>query len=119
MIAWTITGADEAVASESIIAAFRRLDRRRAVPLAPGRGYNETVTVFWITVALSRLPRSGDETERVAAARAFVRAFVHRSDLIFEYFSRSLVHSWRARSGWVEPDLAPIVTPRDRAGDPG
>lgn len=108
MIAWTIMGGDEAAATERIISSLRRLDRKRAVPLAPGRSYNETITLFWIAVAKRRLPAVESEAERVAAARAFVRAFAGRGDLPYEYFSRPLVHSWRARSGWVEPDLKPL-----------
>lgn len=108
VIAWLMTGGDEAAAVNEIVAAFRGLDRAGAVPLAPGRSYNETITMFWIAVAKCRLPEATGDSARVAAVRAFGRAFAGRAGLVYEYYSRSHVHSWEARSGWVEPDRRPL-----------
>jgi len=105
LIAWIVLESDEAQASQKIISGLRALERRRAVPLAPGLAYNETITMFWIAVAQSKLPRTAAPNERAAAVRAFIRAFRDRPGYVYQFFSERLVHSWEARTKWVEPDL--------------
>jgi len=110
LIAWLAVGDVQAGGADSVISLFRTLDRLGARPLGPGQVYNETVVMFWIVVARRRIPAgiAATPNERAAAARAFARAYASRDRLIYEFYRSSRVHSWKARSSWVEPDLKPI-----------
>ena len=41
-------------------------------------------------------------------ANRFLDVYGDRPDLPRRYFSDRLIRSWRARHGWVEPDLRPL-----------
>lgn len=110
LIAWLARADIGASSADAIISLFRTLDRLGARPLGPGRVYNETIVMFWIVVARQRVAAATATTpnEKAAAARAFAKAHADQHQLIYEFYRRSLVHSWRARLSWVEPDLKPI-----------
>jgi hypothetical protein len=69
--------------------------------------YHETITVFW-------LKRVSAYAARAAYGRGLAEltnglaAECGSSRLIFEYYSRELIDSERARREWVEPDLKPL-----------
>jgi len=66
--------------------------------------YNETITLFWITMVeqyLAKLPTHFSLLERTNA----VTASLNESRLMFEYYSEELLWSERAMKEWVEPDL--------------
>jgi uncharacterized protein (UPF0128 family) len=66
--------------------------------------YHETITKFW-------LRRVRAFIERAAAGRTLAELANELSNecsdsrLVFGYYSKELIESERARSGWVEPDL--------------
>ena len=108
VIGWILLEYAESEGVERIIGALRARDRRGARPLSPGFAYNETITLFWVSVARSRMPKTPSLSERFSAARSFARTFGTRERLVYTYFSRELVHSWKARTMWVEPDVRPL-----------
>jgi hypothetical protein len=68
------------------------------------RVYNETMTVFWMKRVRAFIIASGEKRPRVALANELLAMFSN-SQLIFEYYSKELVQSDRARREWTEPDL--------------
>ncbi|MCA9274287.1 MAG: hypothetical protein KDA31_14725 [Phycisphaerales bacterium] len=117
LIAWLLLKSDEAIATQRIISGLRGLDRSGCPPLAPGRGYNETVAGFWITIVRRYLTTRVHHADPARAVRSVVEAFAGKPELIFDYFSRRRLHSWEARAHWIEPDIKPLPdapAPTDR-----
>jgi hypothetical protein len=69
--------------------------------------YHETVTVFWLRRVRAFAVRAGAGAGLAELANALA-AECGSSRLIFNYYSKELIDSEVARSGWVEPDLKPF-----------
>ncbi|MEM0984159.1 MAG: hypothetical protein AAGI17_09440 [Planctomycetota bacterium] len=109
LVAWHLVTYDEATATEKLTAGLRAIDRARSRPSGVrGTGYNETLTIFWLTVARCSIPRPVRADDRAIVVARFVETFARKRSMINEYYSRELVHSWEARSAWTEPDLKPL-----------
>jgi hypothetical protein len=70
-------------------------------------GYHETVTVFWLDLVHefylevdSRDPISSLANDLIAQ---------YDKDAIYEFYSRELLSSSEAKSGWVAPDRKPLA----------
>jgi hypothetical protein len=69
--------------------------------------YHETITVFWLKRVRSYVDRVGPGLNLAEMTNALA-AECGSSRLIFDYYSRELIDSERARREWVEPDLRPL-----------
>ena len=69
--------------------------------------YHETITVFWLKCVRAYLERA-DAGPGLAEMTNALAAECGSSRLIFDYYSRELIDSERARREWVEPDLRPL-----------
>jgi hypothetical protein len=67
-------------------------------------GYHETITLFWICAISKYLLLADAGRSFVELANDMISRFGD-GRLPFEYYSRELLMSWRARTSWVEPDL--------------
>jgi hypothetical protein len=65
------------------------------------RGYNETLTRFWLLQVEKRIDRKLCLQESVKR----VTAELSRKEMIYEFYSREKLNSPEAKQGWVEPDL--------------
>ena len=66
--------------------------------------YHETLTAFWLRRVRSFV--RGADTRR--PVHELANELINQcadSRLVFEYFSREVIETKEARSGWVEPDL--------------
>lgn len=72
-------------------------------------GYHETITAFWVSVAHAYLAETKQKDPN-SAYTAFIQLACAKSDFPFDFYSRELLFSVRARHTWVEPDLLPIST---------
>ena len=66
--------------------------------------YHETITVFWLKRVRAYLERAPAGLDLAGMVNALA-AECGSSRLIFDYYSRELIDSERARREWVEPDL--------------
>ena len=71
------------------------------------KGYNETITLFWIKL-ISRFLESVDSSLSIADLANDLTGRFNNSQIIFDYYSRERLFSEEARIGWVEPDLKPL-----------
>ena len=108
---WYLVTLEEADATVRLIDGLRSLDRNRGAPRAPGRGYHETITIFWLAIARAFLSGCEPGLTRLEVINRFVERYAEAGDLILEHYSPSVLHSWQARSRWVEPDLRPLAVP--------
>ena len=69
--------------------------------------YHETITAFWMKRVRAYLTRA-EEDGRLAELLNGLAAESGSSRLIFDYYSKELIDSERARREWVEPDLKPL-----------
>ncbi len=67
-----------------------------------GTGYHETITLFWILVIYEYLNRNkGKEVDLV---NEFVNCNIYNFNFIFDYYSKELLFSKKARAFGAEPD---------------
>ena len=66
--------------------------------------YNETITLFWIKLIRSFLDRT-DAKRPVADIANEMIASYGNSQLIFDYYSKEILSSEKARKMWIEPDM--------------
>ena len=69
--------------------------------------YHETITVFWMKRVRAYLVREGARRGLADLVNGLA-AESGSSRLIFDYYSKELIDSERARREWVEPDLRPL-----------
>ena len=69
--------------------------------------YHETVTVFWMKRVRAYLKREGAARGLAGLINGLAEES-GSSRLIFDYYSKELIDSERARREWVEPDLRPL-----------
>ena len=69
--------------------------------------YHETITLFWLKLVGHFLASAGAGRPRPALAQDLLARFGD-SQLLFAHYSRELIASPAARSGWVAPDLRPL-----------
>ncbi len=88
-------------------AGIRRYNEAAGVPNTRGRGYHETITLFWMRHVRSFIESNFNEGRSLDA---LANELVARADknLPLEHYSRGLLFSWEARAAWAEPDLKPL-----------
>lgn len=69
--------------------------------------YNETITLFWIKLVRGFLNRTNLSQSAAELANDLIEA-CGNPQLIFSYYSKELLSSDEARTGWLEPDLKPL-----------
>lgn len=82
------------------------------------QGYHETITRFWMELIGEFLGR-GSAHDSMAHTISEVVARFGDKEVLFEYYTRELVRSERARREWIEPDLRSIAGARDRRARSG
>jgi hypothetical protein len=76
----------------------------------PREKYNETITMFWLKAVQAFMEKrrlGGQEPDLVSLTNELLQDYTNPG-LVFEYYSRELISSPAAKSGWVEPDLKKI-----------
>ena len=83
---------------------------------APAAGYHETVTIAWLRLVQAMLSEYGPppETESGDTGEAFCDAHpeLMQKTALRLFYSRERLVSPHAKQHFVEPDLAPLPTPR-------
>jgi hypothetical protein len=70
-------------------------------------GYHETITLFWLKVVRGFLEQAGEARPLAQLASELIETRGN-SRLIYDYFSKELISSAKAKEEWVEPDLKPL-----------
>jgi hypothetical protein len=68
--------------------------------------YHETLTIFWMKRVRAFVGHAGAGRGLADIANELL-AECGDPRLVFDYYSKELIDSERARAGWVEPDLRP------------
>jgi hypothetical protein len=77
----------------------------------PREKYNETITMFWLKAVRAFIERGRLNQREEGDLVSFTNELLHEYQnpgLVFEYYSRELISSPAAKSGWVEPDVKPF-----------
>src|ERR1700730_17544187 len=88
--------------------SFRADLVRLISPWGQERKYHETITRFWLSLAAHYLESQTPGRCLAAVANDFVERFGDKT-LVDRHYSRAVLASHEARTGWVAPDLAPIA----------
>ena len=95
-------------------AGIKAFNAAHKIPEAIDRGYHDTITVAWMRIVWCILSDYGP----AATADAFLDA---HPELLSRYtlrlfYSRARIMSLEAKQQFIEPDLAPLPTPRTPRG---
>jgi len=105
--AWYLAQLSGYEAAARIRTGIKRYNAARGIVPTPRGGYHETITLFWTCIASKYLMLADPDRPLVDLVNGLIDE--HRDkNLVFEYYSRDLLFSRRARFSWVEPDLKPI-----------
>lgn len=67
------------------------------------KGYNETITRFWVAKVTQIMASEGDDPPLPEIIER-IHTVLGNKELVFEYYSRERVLSEGAKHGWLEPD---------------
>jgi len=87
-----------------IATARMREGLQRLIAHYKDTGYHETITLFWLKLVRRFLDESVGDQRLADVANELLEKF-GGSKLLFEYYSRELIQTEKARAEWVEPDL--------------
>ena len=104
---WYLAHCSGREATARIRNGIKRYNAANGVQTTRSGGYHETITLFWICVVSKYLLLADAGCSLVELVNGLIARY---SDgrFPFEYYSRELLMSWRARTSWVEPDLKPL-----------
>ncbi len=105
---WYLNLFDEQEAINRVRQGILRYNQAIGIKTTKDGGYHETLTLFWVRMVSHYL--SVNE-EKISIPETVIAIHDTYKDkyLPFQYYSRDLLMSWEARSGWVEPDLKPLI----------
>jgi hypothetical protein len=104
---WYLAHCSGREATARIRNGIKRYNAANGVQMTKDSGYHETITLFWICVISKYLLLADAGCSFVELANGMLARFAD-GRYPFEYYSRELLMSWRARSSWIEPDLKPL-----------
>jgi hypothetical protein len=88
-------------ASEKMCAGIKKL------AAAYGKsGYHETITLFWLAVVREFCLSASSEESISSLANRLTE--LYGKDAIFEFYSREVLGSPKAKNEWVAPDVKPM-----------
>ena len=90
-----------------IVEGIQQLNAANGVAQTPTGGYHETITQLYIRV-LGRFVADLAPTDDAVAVVNAAWAALGDARLPLRFYSRERLMSWEARTGWVEPDRAPL-----------
>ena len=73
-------------------------------------GYHETITVFWLRLVAAFAARAEVGPSLADVANRLI-VECDNKELIYDYYSRELIESAKAKAEWVEPDLRKLESP--------
>ena len=104
---WHLLQYDWPEALARVRAGIKRYNEAHGVFMTRDRGYHETLTVFWMRHVRAFLERGYNEARPLVPLANELVACSDKN-LPLEHYTRELLFSWEARTGWVEPDLKPL-----------
>lgn len=105
---WHLLQYDWPEAVERVRHGIRRYNEAHGVAVTRERGYHETLTLFWLRHVRAFLERDYNEARPLVPLANELVACSDK-DLPLAHYTRELLFSWEARTGWVEPDLRPLA----------
>lgn len=92
---------------DAAVTAMERSIRRYAARHGAANKYHHTMTLVWMNLVASALVSGGGDVDDFASFLQAHPALLDR-DAPRRFFSAERLDSPAARTGWVEPDLAPL-----------
>lgn len=104
---WYIRRFPHDEAMDRIRSGIQRLNGVNGVLQTPTGGYHETITRVYVHLIRHHLAQREPAIPFADVQRTLCEAWGDQSRL-FEFYSKERLRSWEARTGWVEPDVAPL-----------
>ena len=106
---WYLENYDELNAIVKIKAGLLRYNQIYKTPQGDGRGYHETITMFFIKLAQSFIAENSHlRGSSSLLASKFIEENPRHLETLKKHYRSETLRSVEARIHWVEPDLVPI-----------
>ena len=99
-------GAEEALTRLRV--GIQSLNERHGTPNSLTRGYHETITRAYVQLLAEFLASCPQDMSLQEQVVHLLEGPVADKKLLFKFYSRETLMSARAKSEWVEPDIAPL-----------
>jgi hypothetical protein len=83
---------------------------------SPGSGYHETITRAYVQLLAEFNTLSAAKMPLPARVSSLLASKLAQKDALLTFYSRTTLMSEKARTEWVEPDIAPMRLGHDIAG---
>jgi hypothetical protein len=103
--AWHVHHRGAAAALPELRAAIRRLNDHHGTVNSATSGYHETITAAYVSLIEVFLARFEPDVPLETRALALTPSALGERSALFEFWSRDVLMSARARAEWVPPDL--------------
>ena len=104
--AWYATRYPPAEAKERMTEGIQRYNLVHDIRQTEMGGYNETMTIFWLTAVSVEL-RQSEVPNLLHRINGLVARFAQHKDLLFQFYDRHRIFSDLAHHYWVPPDRLP------------
>jgi hypothetical protein len=109
---WHVRRYGAADALDRLRAGIRRLNESHGNTNTATSGYHETITVAYVQLLAAFLDTCDVTASLDACADALIAGPLGERTVLLTYWSKDVLMSTDARTGWVPPDLAPLALPK-------
>ncbi|MFN8007350.1 MAG: hypothetical protein U0V70_10060 [Terriglobia bacterium] len=106
--AWHVNRYGKAEALDRLRAGIQRLNEKHGTPNSLTRGYHETITRAYVELLVQSLQHCHPELPFQERVNYLLASSLARKNVLFRFYSREVLFSPRAKTEWVEPDIAPL-----------
>jgi hypothetical protein len=99
-------GAEEGLARLRV--GIQSLNEKHGTPNSLTRGYHETITRAYVQLLAEFLESCPPDMSLQEQVERLMESPMADKNLLFQFYSRETLMSARAKSEWVEPDIAPL-----------
>lgn len=103
---WYLVRHDKAQATNLIRESIQKYNHACGIVQNKDSGYHETITLFYVWL-VSKYLSGTTHSSIVGLVNGLLNTYGQKQ-LPLEYYSKELLMSWEARTGWVEPNLKPL-----------
>ncbi|MEW6734943.1 MAG: hypothetical protein AB1489_26875 [Acidobacteriota bacterium] len=75
------------------------------------KAYHETITIFWLRLIYKFISERRDKINTPGLIEELLKELIEQyssAKIIYQYYSKELLSSEKAKQEWIEPDLKPL-----------
>lgn len=106
---WYLSRLNADKALEKIRSGIKNYNAKNHIFDKPGKGYHETLTVFWAKIVFTFLQGRLQNKDSLETVNKLINEYGGRKDLFREFYSFDVLLCDEARNAWITPDVKLLV----------